>query len=83
VLKPLLAAIGTTRLKEVTSADVDAPGRRFCFSVRVKLEESPWTAIAMRATATEAAVAPPDRDGPNMFGYQAWRGASRQRNRQD
>ena len=30
-------------------------------------EENPWTTIAMQAIATEAVVAPPDPDGPNMF----------------
>jgi SAM-dependent methyltransferase len=43
------------------------PGGRLCSSVWVKPEENPWTAIAMQAIATEAVVAPPDRDGPNMF----------------
>ncbi len=33
----------------------------------VKPDENPWTAIAMQAIATEAVVAPPDPDGPNMF----------------
>ncbi len=33
----------------------------------VRPEENPWTAIAMQAIATEASVAPPDPDGPNMF----------------
>jgi hypothetical protein len=33
----------------------------------VKPEENPWTAIAMQAIATEAVVAPPDPDGPNMY----------------
>ena len=40
-------------------------------------------AIAMRAIATEGRVPPPDRDEPTVFGHQAWRGASRQRNIQD
>ncbi len=43
------------------------PGGRLCSSVWVKPEENPWTAIAMQAIATEAVVAPPDPDGPNMF----------------
>src|SRR5437868_10802029 len=43
------------------------PGGRLCSSVWVKPEENPWTAIAMQAIATEAEVAPPDPDGPNMF----------------
>ena len=41
--------------------------RRLCSSVWIKPEENPWTTIAMQAIATEAAVAPPDPDGPNMF----------------
>jgi SAM-dependent methyltransferase len=48
-------------------ARVLKPGGRLCSSVWVKPEENPWTTIAMQAIATEAAVAPPDRDGPNMF----------------
>ena len=43
------------------------PGGRLCSSVWVKPEENPWTAIAMQAIAAEVMVAPPDRDGPNMF----------------
>ncbi len=43
------------------------PGGRLCSSVWVKPEENPWTTIAMQAIATEAALAPPDPDGPNMF----------------
>src|SRR5206468_3316904 len=43
------------------------PGGRLCSSVWVKPEENPWTTIAMQAIATEAVVAPPDPDGPNMF----------------
>jgi hypothetical protein len=43
------------------------PGGRLCSSVWVKPEENPWTAIAMQAIATEAAAAPPDADGTNMF----------------
>src|SRR4051794_17819566 len=43
------------------------PGGRVCSSVWVKPEENPWTTIAMQAIATEAVVAPPDPDGPNMF----------------
>jgi len=43
------------------------PGGRLCASVWVKPDENPWTAIAMQAIATEAAVAPPDPNGPNMF----------------
>ena len=48
-------------------ARVLKPGGRLCSSVWVKPEENPWTAIAMQAIATEAVVAPPDPDGPNMF----------------
>ena len=43
------------------------PGGRLCSSVWVKPEENPWTAIAMQAIATEAVLAPPDPNGPNMF----------------
>jgi SAM-dependent methyltransferase len=42
-------------------------GGRLCASVWVKPEANPWTAIAMQAIATEAVVAPPDPDRPNMF----------------
>ena len=48
-------------------ARVLKPGGRLCSSVWVKPGENPWTAIAMQAIATEAVVAPPDPDGPNMF----------------
>ncbi len=48
-------------------ARVLKPGGRLCSSVWVKPEENPWTTITMQAIATEAVVAPPDRDGPNMF----------------
>jgi SAM-dependent methyltransferase len=48
-------------------ARVLKPGGRVCSSVWVKPEENPWTTIAMQAIATEAVVAPPDPDGPNMF----------------
>jgi SAM-dependent methyltransferase len=43
------------------------PGGRLCSSVWVKPEENRWTTIAMQAIATEAAVAPPDPERPNMF----------------
>jgi SAM-dependent methyltransferase len=43
------------------------PGGRLCSSVWIKPEENPWTSIAMQAIATEAVVAPPAPDGPNMF----------------
>jgi SAM-dependent methyltransferase len=49
------------------TAELLKPGGRLCSSVWVKPEENPWTTIAMQAIATEAVVAPPDRDGPNMF----------------
>jgi SAM-dependent methyltransferase len=48
-------------------ARVLKPGGRLCSSVWVKPESNPWTTIAMQAIATEAVVAPPDPDGPNMF----------------
>ena len=48
-------------------ARVLKPGGRLCSSVWVKPEENPWTAIAMQAIATEAVVASPDPDMPNMF----------------
>ena len=48
-------------------ARVLTPGGRLCSSVWVEPEENPWTTIAMQAIATEAVVAPPDPDGPNMF----------------
>src|SRR3954465_14714931 len=48
-------------------ARVLKPGGRLCSSVWVKPEETPWTTIAMQAIATEAEVAPPDPDGPNMY----------------
>jgi SAM-dependent methyltransferase len=48
-------------------ARVLKPGGRLCSSVWIKPEENPWTSIVMQAIATEAVVAPPDPDGPNMF----------------
>ncbi|MGI9079746.1 MAG: class I SAM-dependent methyltransferase [Acidimicrobiales bacterium] len=48
-------------------ARVLKPGGRLCSSVWVKPEDNPWTTIAMQAIATEAVVAPPDPDGPNMW----------------
>jgi SAM-dependent methyltransferase len=48
-------------------ARVLKPGGRLCSSVWIKPEENPWTSIAMQAIATEAVVAPPDPDRPNMF----------------
>ena len=43
------------------------PGGRLCSSVWVRPDDNPWTSIAMEAIATEVELAPPDRDGPNMF----------------
>ena len=48
-------------------ARVLKPGGRLCSSVWVKPEDNLWTAIAMKAIATEVDVAPPDPSGPNMF----------------
>ena len=48
-------------------ARVLRPGGHLCSSVWVDPDANPWTAIAMRAIATEVALAPPDPDGPNMF----------------
>jgi len=48
-------------------ARVLKPGGRLCSSVWIKPEENPWTTIAMQAIATEAVLAPPDSDRPNMF----------------
>src|SRR5215472_11445125 len=48
-------------------ARVLKPGGRLCSSVWAKPGENPWTAIAMQAIATEAVLASPDPDGPNMF----------------
>jgi SAM-dependent methyltransferase len=48
-------------------ARVLKPGGRVCSSVWVKPEENPWTTIAMQAIATEAVLAAPDPDKPNMF----------------
>ena len=48
-------------------ARVLEPGGRLVSAVWVKPDQNPWTAIAMEAIATEAVVAPPDPDGPNMF----------------
>ena len=47
------------------------PGGRLCSSVWIKPEENPWTSIAMQAIASEAVLAPPDPDGPNMFRWAA------------
>ena len=48
-------------------ARVLKPGGRTCSSVWVKPEENPWMTILMQAIATEAVLAPPDPDQPNMF----------------
>jgi SAM-dependent methyltransferase len=48
-------------------ARVLKPGGRLCSSVWVKPEANPWTTIVMQAIATEAVLAPPDPEGPNMF----------------
>ena len=48
-------------------ARVLKPGGRLCSSVWIKPEENPWTSVAMNAIATEAKLAPPDPDRPNMF----------------
>lgn len=48
-------------------ARVLKPGGRLCSSVWIKPEENPWTTIVMQAIATEAAVPPPDPNGPNMY----------------
>jgi SAM-dependent methyltransferase len=48
-------------------ARVLRPGGRLCSSVWVKPEANPWTSIVMKAIAAEAALAPQDPDGPNMF----------------
>jgi SAM-dependent methyltransferase len=48
-------------------ARVLKPGGRLCSSVWIEPEQNPWTSVAMQAIATEAVVAPPDPDGPNMF----------------
>src|SRR6185295_686509 len=48
-------------------ARVLEPGGRLCSSVWIKPDENPWTSIAMQAIATEATLAAPDPDRPNMF----------------
>ena len=48
-------------------ARVLRPGGRIASSVWVRPEANPWTAIVMRAIASEVALPPPDPDGPNMF----------------
>jgi len=48
-------------------ARVLKPGGRLCAAVWVKPDANPWTTIAMQAIATEAVLAPPDPDAPNMY----------------
>jgi len=48
-------------------ARVLKPRGRICASVWIRPDENPWTSIAMHAIASEAAVAPPEPDSPNMF----------------
>ncbi len=48
-------------------ARVLEPGGRLCSSVWIAPEQNPWTSIAMQAIATEAELAPPDPEKPNMF----------------
>ena len=48
-------------------ARVLRPGGRLCSSVWAKPEKNPWTTIALQAVATEAVVATPGPDAPNMF----------------
>ena len=48
-------------------ARVLKPGGRLCSSVWAGPGENPWTTIAVQAIAAEAAPAPPDPGGPNMF----------------
>jgi SAM-dependent methyltransferase len=48
-------------------ARVLKPSGRLCSSVWVNPEGNPWTTIAMQAIETEAVLAPPNPDGPNMF----------------
>jgi len=48
-------------------ARVLEPGGRLCASVWINPDQNPWTTITMQAIATEAVVAPPDPDGPNMY----------------
>lgn len=42
-------------------------GGRLASSVWINPTENPWTAIAMGAIGKEAALPPPDPDGPNMY----------------
>ena len=52
-------------------ARVLRPGGRLCSSVWAGPEENPWTTIAMRAIAAEAALPPASPDGPGMFRFAA------------
>ena len=56
-------------LAEATAefARVLKPGGRLCSSVWINPAENPWTTIAMGAIGKEAALPPPDPDGPNMY----------------
>src|SRR5690349_21419067 len=70
IAAPPAAARGITNSVARATAEfarVLKPGGRLCSSVWVTPEENPWTAIVMRAIAAEAALAPPDPDGPCMF----------------
>ena len=48
-------------------ARVLKPGGRLCSSVWVRPEQNPWTAIVMRAIATEVVLPPTGPDAPTMF----------------
>ncbi len=52
-------------------ARVLRPGGRLCSSIWAGPEENPWTTIAMRAIATEAALPPAGPDAPGMFRFAA------------
>lgn len=43
------------------------PGGRLGSSVWIEPDRNPWTTILMEAIGTEAVLAPPDPDGPNMY----------------
>jgi SAM-dependent methyltransferase len=57
-------------------ARVLRPGGRLCSAVWAGPGENPWTTIAMQAIAAEAALPPPDPDGPGMFRFAAQRRVS-------